>query len=345
MTDTTQKPETTENSPFRRRWQGFNSTAGAMFLVVLALIAVFSIISPGHAFFQADNFKNLALESTQLVLLAVGMTFVLSAGELDLSVGANVILSSVLGAKVMGTFAEADGTFPSPTTAILAGLFASLLAGLAMGLLNGLLVTVLKLNSFIVTLATTGLFTGVAYVVTKGSDVSSMPTELQEKFGVNTVLGVPIPALIAIVAVLGGVFVLHRLRFGTYTLALGSNQESARRAGIRVDRHRVALFAGLGTVAGMVGFIDLSRFLITNISGHQTDALAAISAVVIGGTSLFGGRGSIIGSLIGAFIPAILTNGLIIMRVDSFYQLIAVAIILIIAVSIDQQRRKRTPVG
>lgn len=320
-----------------------NSTAGAMFVVVLAMIAIFSFISPDHAFFQADNFKDLALSSAQLVLLAVGMTFILGAGELDLSVGANVILSSVIGAKVMAAFALPDGSFDAAVPAMLCGLAAAIGTGLLLGLLNGLLVTVTGINSFIVTLATTGLATGLAYVVSKGADQSSMPSQLQTEFGINAVLGLPVPAWLALFAVLLGAFVLHRLRFGTYTLAIGSNQESARRAGIPVDRHRVWLFVGMGATAGLVGFIDLSRFLVTNISGHQTDALAAISAVVIGGTSLFGGRASIIGSLIGALIPAVLTNGLIIMGVDSFYQLIAVAIILLIAVFLDQQRRKRVP--
>jgi ribose transport system permease protein len=326
----------------------FTSTAFMIAVVVVALILLFGILSPNGVFLGASNFRNLALDSAQLILLAVGMTFLVGAGELDLSIGANVILSSVVAAKVMTLLGGSPeqvlaGNYENVGFAILMGLLAALVTGTLFGIVNAVLVNVLRVNSFIVTLAMMSVGSGIAYIVTGGVNVSALPRDLQRNFGSADLFGlIPVPAVIAIVVGIVGWFMMTKLRFGTHTLGMGSSIRAAQRAGINVKMQRLRLFALMGLIAGMVGFIDISRFLTTNIQGHQGDALAAIAAVVIGGTSLFGGRASVLGSMIAAIIPAILINGLVIMRVGSFYQLVVTGLILLIAVGIDQRRRAQS---
>lgn len=321
------------------------STAFLIALVVVGLMALFSVLSPDGSFLSSMNFRNLALDSTQAILIAVGMTLLVGAGELDLSVGANIILSSVVAAEVItavgGTPEQVlAGDYPNLALAVTMGVLAALTTGLVFGLVNATLVNLLRMSSFIVTLAMMSVGTGVAYIVSDGINISSLPRELQRDFGAADVLGgIPIPSIIAVVVGLVGWFVLTRLKFGAHTLGMGSSIAAAERAGINVARTRLKLFGAMGLIAGLVGFIEISRFLTTNIQGHTGDALAAIAAVVIGGTSLFGGRASVPGSIVAAMIPAVLVNGLVIMRVGSFYQLVVTGVILLVAVGIDQRRR------
>jgi ribose transport system permease protein len=143
-----------------------------------------------------------------------------------------------------------------------------------------------------------------------------------------------------VVALVFGV-ILSQTRFGRYTYAIGSNQEAVRRAGVNVDRHLIKVYALTGTLAGLAGFMSLARFGTTTIGGHSTDNLDAIAGVVIGGTSLFGGVGTILGTVFGVFIPAVLENGFVIVGVEAFWQQVAVGAVLIIAVYLDQLRRSR----
>ena len=323
------------------------STAFMIGAIVVVLIILFGLLSPNGVFLGSSNFQNLALDSAQLILLSVGMTYLLGAAELDLSIGANVILSSVIAAKFMaalgGTPAEVlAGNYSNVGIAVGVGLVAAIATGTLFGLVNATLINYLKVNSFIVTLAMMSVGSGLAYIITSGVNVTTLPPELQGNFGSAELFGViPLPAIIAIGIGLIAWFVMAKLRFGIHTLGMGSSLGAAERAGVSVEKHRVKLFLVMGSIAGLVGFIDISRFLTTNIQGHQGDALAAIAAVVIGGTSLFGGRASIPGAMIAALIPAILINGLVILGVGSFYQLVVTGIILLLAVGIDQRRRPR----
>lgn len=334
--------DSTEPSAVRRL---LTSTAFLIAVVVVALILLFGVLSPNGVFLGAANFRNLALDSAQLILLAVGMTFLVGAGELDLSIGANVILSSVVAAKVITWLGGSPedvlaGTYTNPGLAIVAGVLAAIGTGLLFGLVNALLVNLLRVSSFIVTLAMMSVGSGLAYIVTGGVNVSSLPREMQKGFGSADFLSIiPIPALLALIIGAIAWYMMTRLRFGVHTLGMGSSLRAAERGGINVRRQRIKLFMIMGGISGLVGFIEISRFLTTNIQGHQGDALAAIAAVVIGGTSLFGGRASIPGAMIAAIIPAVLINGLVILRVGSFYQLVVTGLILLIAVGIDQRRR------
>jgi ribose transport system permease protein len=301
----------------------------SIFAVDVVAVLIFSALS-GFVFLTPQSLSDIALDGSESVLLCIGVAFLLGAGELDISVGANVILSSVVGGKTMASFAN-------PLVGILSGAAACLACGAAVGAFNAAIVTRLRVTSFIATLASLGIVTGTAYVITDGYNISDVPLSLQSNFGVAKLGGVvPYPALIAVAFATAASFVVRRTRFGLHTLALGSSREAAVRAGIKVRRNLTVLFVLTGCCAGVSGFIDLSRYASSNLSGHQTDALAAIAGAVIGGTSLFGGRISVWGAVFGALLAVILQDGLVVIGLAAFYQLIAVGVVLIIAVSLRE---------
>jgi ribose transport system permease protein len=269
---------------------------------------------------------------------------IITAG-IDLSVGSILVLSSVIAAQTMvalsGTPEQVRNyQFPNQEVGIPVGIAAGLLVGLACGFINGLLVTKLKLTPFIATLGTLGIFLGAAEILSGGTNVPYVPTAVQSAIGTRNLLGfLPVPIAIGLVVVILAILALHLTQFGRYTYAIGSNVEAARRVGIDVDRHLLKVYTLSGFLAGLAGIIDLARFNTASVGAHTLDNLAAISAVVIGGTSLFGGIGTIVGSLVGTFIPAVLRNGFIIAGVQAFWQEVAIGMVLLLAVFIDQRRR------
>lgn len=324
------------------------STAFWIGLAILAIAVVFGWTTPFHSFVKVENLLAIGLNASVIMLLGVGMTFLIGAGHLDLSVGYSLILASVIGAKTMvalgGTSLQVQsGNYENLALAIGAGVAAAIASGMAIGLLNGLLVTRLRLSSFIVTLATSGIAYGGALILTSAANVPYIPNELQDQFGGAKLGGlVPFPLLVALA--IGGLFwaVLRKTRFGMRTLAIGSSKDAATRSGIDVNRHTLKLFILMGFLVGLASIVDISRNANTNVAGHQTDNLQAIAAVVIGGTSLFGGVASIGGTLLGTLIPVMLGNGLVQMAVPPFYQYALVGIILIVAVYFDQRRREKS---
>jgi ribose transport system permease protein len=212
--------------------------------------------------------------------------------------------------------------------------------GLAWGLINGFLVARAKVPPLIVTLGTLGMALGLAEVITGGVDLRNVPTVMVNSVGFgNIVWQIPWLAVIAAVVVLLGIVLLHRTRFGLHTFALGSNPEAGRRSGLKVNRHLISVYALSGLLAGFAGWLNLAFFQSTTIGGQTATNLSVIAGVVIGGTSLFGGYGSILGSVIGVFIPATLQNGFVIVGIQPFWQQVVVGVVLIAAVYVDQQRR------
>jgi ribose transport system permease protein len=303
-------------------------------LILVALIVIFAVLKP-EEFFAIPNGRNIATDAAVLLVLAVGATYVIITAGIDLSVGAVLVFSGVIAAKLMNAMGGDNWGV------ILAGLAAALAAGLAWGLINGFLVAKAKIPAFIVTLGTLGMSLGAAYLITGGVDEREVPFKLVSEVGIGRVAGIPYLVLISIaVAIVFGI-VLALTRFGRYTYAIGSNEEAVRRAGVAVDRHLIKVYALAGTLSGLAGFMNLARFGTTTIGGHSTDNLNAIAAVVIGGTSLFGGIGTILGTVFGTFIPAVLQNGFVIVGVQAFWQQVAVGAVLIVAVYLDQLRRAR----
>jgi len=258
---------------------------------------------------------------------------IITAG-IDLSVGSVLVFSGVIAAKVM--LAVGGGGWG----AIAVGLVAGLVAGTAWGVVNGVLITKARVPPLIVTLGTLGMALGSALLITGGIDVRGVPLRLTTTIGIGQLAGVPYVVIIAVVVTAVGAVTLSMTRFGRYTYAIGSNAEAARRAGINVDRHLIKVYGLSGFLAGMAGMVSLARFATTTIGGHSTDNLAAIAAVVLGGTSLFGGIGTVLGTVVGVFIPAILQNGFVILGVQPFWQQVAVGAVLIVAVYIDQLKRR-----
>jgi ribose transport system permease protein len=234
------------------------------------------------------------------------------------------------------------GHYPHQSLAIPVGIAAGLTTAVCWGTLNGVIITRLHVPPLIVTLGTMGMALGGANLLTGGVSVPNVPPELQTAVGAYNIDGwLPVPVLIAAVFVAICYRLLHKTRFGRYTYAIGSNLEASRRVGIKVNRHRIKVYALAGLLAGIAGVIDLARFDTITPSSHALDNLNAIAAAAIGGTSLFGGVGTILGGVIGAFIPTVLQNGLVIQNVDPYWQQVLVGGIIIAAVYIDQWRRRR----
>ncbi|CAN5785797.1 ABC transporter permease [soil metagenome] len=318
-----------------------------IFLVLVGLIAIFSVWH-GEKFFDTRNFRNIALDSSQLMLLAVGATFVIITAGIDLSVSSVLVFSAVVGAKVMsrlsGTSEQVRAyEFPDQHIGIPIGLAAAVLSGLCWGILNGVLITKLKLPPFIVTLGTLGMALGLGQIISGGQTVPYVPYDVQRWIGARRFFGfLPLLVVITGIIVIIAIIALSKTRFGRYTFAIGSNAAAARRAGINVDNHLIKVYAFNGLMAGTAGAFEVARFATASTAAHSSANLNAISAVVIGGTSLFGGMGSIVGSVVGTFIPTTLRNGLIIGGINPFWQQVAIGAILVGAVYLDQRRRKAT---
>jgi ribose transport system permease protein len=239
--------------------------------------------------------------------------------------------------------------FPTQHIGIPVGLAAGVVTGIICGIANGVLITRLQMPAFIVTLGMLGIALGLGQLLSGGTSVPNVPPDVQTAIGLRELIAFDIggqhiritpPVVIAYGIAAIAAIVLNRTRFGRYTYAVGSNAAAARRAGIDVDRHLVKVYGLSGLLAGVAGAMDLMRFGTASVGSHQADNLAAISAAVIGGTSLFGGIGTIGGSVIGAFIPTVLRNGLVIARVQPFWQNVAIGAVLILAVYLDQRRRR-----
>lgn len=317
-----------------------------IFLILLAIVTGFALVSREGTFLSFTNFRNILLDAASLSLLAVGMTFVIIARQIDLSVGAVLIFSSVIAAQacvaLSGTPEQvARGEYPNLAAGLLFGALAGLASGAAWGWVNGVLIARARIPSFVVTLGTLAAALGLAQIIAGGVNVRYVPLEVQSWFGGRIVGGLPaIVWLAGLVAILLGV-VLATTRFGRHVYAMGSDEEATRRVGIDTTKLTIRIFVLMGLLAGLAGVVDVARFTTTSIGGHATDNLAAIAAVVIGGGSLFGGRGSVLATLAGVFIPVVLQNGFIINGVQPFWQNVVIGVLLVVAVGLDQAQRSR----
>jgi ribose transport system permease protein len=317
------------------RWQRLATGSTTWIILILAaMLIVFSVMEP-DSFATVNNFRNLATNAAILMVISVGMTFVIITAGIDLSVGSVLVFAGVVSAKAMNGM-DGDGW-----DVIIVGVVVALGCGLGWGILNGLLITKARVPSLIVTLGTLGMALGLAQIMTDGVDIREVPPKLVTSIGVGRAFD-QVPWLVVIAVVVAIVFgvVLAATRFGRHTYAIGSNDEAARRAGINVDRHLIAVYGISGALAGLAGFMSLARFATTTLGGHATDNLQAIAAVVLGGTSLFGGIGTMLGTVVGVFIPAVLQNGFVIVGVEPFWRDVAVGAVLIAAVYLDQLRRR-----
>ena len=313
------------------------SPASRIAIVLIILVAYFAIAKPAE-FGSIGNIRNIVTNSASLIILGAGMTFVLASGGIDLSVGSVVVFSGVVAAKVMSSTGGGIGS-------MLLGFVVSVLAGAAWGMVNGLACAKLRVPALIVTLGTLGMALGAAQILTNGIDAPA-PIRLSSGLGIGRLFGViPWLDVIAVAVAVVLAVVLKTTVFGRHCLAIGSNAASARRSAVLVDRRTIQVYVLMGSLSGVAGYLSLARFGATTIAGHSTDNLNAIAATVLGGTSLFGGVATIVGTVIGVFIPVVLQDGFVIVGVRPFWQEVVVGAVLIAAVYFDQLRRESASRG
>ncbi len=321
-------------------WHKVFGIQGLQILLILVLVvAIFGTLAP-QSFLSGFNIRSIVINTSILAVLGVGMTFVIITGGIDLSVGSVLVFAGVVASKVM-LAAGGQGW----GVAFL-GVLVACLSGLVWGLVNGVLIAKAKVPPLIVTLGTFGAALGFAQIITGGIDLRAAPTVLVDNVGFGNVVGqVPTLSVISAVVVVIGIVLLHRTRFGLHTYAIGSNIEAGRRTGVKVDLQTIKVYAFAGLLAGFAGILNLSFFQSTTIGGQSNTNLNVIAGVVIGGTSLFGGFGTIFGTVIGLFIPTTLQSGFVIIGVQPFWQQVVVGVVLIAAVWLDQKRRARARSG
>ena len=324
-------------APGGRSLLGRTLSAGEtwVFGALIILIAIFTGLAPGK-FLTINDFSLTAQTTAPFLLMAVGETFVIITAGIDLSVGFVLVLSGV----VAGEYYLHNGGPNAGTGTIWIGAILGIATGAAFGGLQGLAVAKLKMPPLIATLMGLGIAEGLSYLITGGVDISSVPKKLASSIGQGSFAGVQWLIIISFLVTLLFGLILAFTRFGRYTYAIGSNPEAAERVGINVDWHLIKVYALSGFMAGIAGIMDLAYFSTTTISGHPLDNLTVITAVVIGGASLFGGRGTILGTFIGVFIPELLAAGLIIVGVNQYWQYILTGLVLGAAVYSDSIRRR-----
>ena len=291
-------------------------------IALIILMAVITIINSN--FLTANNLLNLLLQVTSNALIAFGMTFVILTGGIDLSVGSILALSSALTAGLLGSGMPV-------TLAILI----SLILGCILGMMNGLLISYGKLAPFIVTLATMTIFRGATLVYTNGNPITKglSDTFLFQFLGQGYIVGIPFPVIIMFIVLY---VLLHKTAFGKSVYAIGGNEKAAYISGVKLNKVKIIIYSISGIMASISGLIITSRLSSAQPTAGASYEMDAIAAVVLGGTSLSGGKGRILGTLIGALIIGVLNNGLNIIGVSAFWQQVVKGVVILIAVLIDR---------
>lgn len=294
-------------------------------IALIILMAVITIINSN--FLTANNLLNLLLQVTSNALIAFGMTFVILTGGIDLSVGSILALSSALTAGLLGSGMPV-------TLAILI----SLILGCILGMMNGLLISYGKLAPFIVTLATMTIFRGATLVYTNGNPITKRlsDTFLFQFLGQGYIVGIPFPVIIMFIVFIILYVLLHKTVFGKSVYAIGGNEKAAYISGVKLNKVKIIIYSISGIMASISGLIITSRLSSAQPTAGASYEMDAIAAVVLGGTSLSGGKGRILGTLIGALIIGVLNNGLNIIGVSAFWQQVVKGVVILIAVLIDR---------
>lgn len=296
---------------------------------VIGLVVLFVVIAClNSSFIDAGNLKNLLRQVSINALISFGMTFVILTGGIDLSVGSILALSSAL----MGSFIV-SGMDP------ILGIVVACLIGAALGSVNGLIITYGKVAPFIATLATMTIFRGLTLVYTNGNPISGLTeNEAFLNFGQGYFFDLPVPAVMMLIMFGILYFILHKTPLGRKTYAVGGNEKVSFIAGIKINRIKIFAYTITGMLCGMAGAILTSRLNSAQPTAGTGYELDAIAAVVLGGTSLSGGKGRIVGTLVGALIIGTLNNGLNILNVSSFYQQVVKGIVILLAVLMDRKK-------
>ena len=288
----------------------------------LAVVVLFSVIT--DTFLTEGNLLNILRQTAPLMIVAVAMTFVITTSGIDLSVGSVLALVNALAAISL------QAGLPWPLVVVL-----TLLVGVAIGVLQGFFVAYEGIPAFIVTLAGLSAIRGTALWLTKGYSIPIDPTSLFNEIGRGWVFGVPLPAIIAVVVLSAGYVVFNETTFGRYVTGIGANAEAVRRAGVNTRRISLTVYALSGLAASMAGLIIAARLGSGSSNAGGGFELDVIAAVVLGGTSLYGGRGTIVGTMLGALTVAVIGNGLILSHLSPFLTPIVEGIIILAAIWIN----------
>lgn len=298
-------------------------------IALLFLIVVVSFLNPN--FFTVDNILNILRQTSVNAIIAVGMTLVILTAGIDLSVGSVLALCGAFAASLVAM--EVPVLIAVPT---------ALLAGAALGAISGVIIAKGKVQAFIATLVTMTLLRGVTMVYTDGRPISTGFTDTADAFawfGTGYALGIPVPVWLMVIVFAAAWYLLNHTRFGRYVYALGGNESATRLSGINVDKVKIGVYAICGLLAALAGIIVTSRLSSAQPTAGMGYELDAIAAVVLGGTSLMGGKGRIMGTLIGALIIGFLNNALNLLDVSSYYQMIAKAAVILLAVMVDNKSK------
>ncbi|MEF1290855.1 ribose ABC transporter permease [Vibrio sp. M260118] len=325
-TNTMSKPtQTTSKKLLSKEWLIEQKSL----IALLFLIVVVSFLNPN--FFTVDNILNILRQTSVNAIIAVGMTLVILTAGIDLSVGSVLALCGAFAASLIAM--EVPVLIAVPT---------ALVAGAALGAISGIIIAKGKVQAFIATLVTMTLLRGVTMVYTDGRPISTGFTDTADAFawfGTGYALGIPVPVWLMVIVFAAAWYLLNHTRFGRYVYALGGNESATRLSGINVDRVKIGVYAICGLLAALAGIIVTSRLSSAQPTAGMGYELDAIAAVVLGGTSLMGGKGRIMGTLIGALIIGFLNNALNLLDVSSYYQMIAKAVVILLAVLVDNKNK------
>ncbi len=297
------------------------------FITLIVLIVALAIASP-H-FLTNTNLSSLVRQTAVINIMALGMTLIIVSGGIDLSVGAILAMGGLLGTMAM-----------SKGYSIPAGIAIGIVTGCFWGFVNGLLTTKLRINPFIVTLGTLGIIRGLTLIISNGLPVHEIPPGFSF-LGEGVVLGVPFVLWVLLICAGAMHVIMEHTRLGRYAFAIGSNPDAAFYAGIPVAFHVTAVYAIGGALTGLAGMIEASRLMTGQPTAGNGYELQAIAAVVIGGGSLRGGEGSVIGTLVGAFIMGLLSNGSDLLGISPYWQQAIIGAVIILAVSVDELRKRK----
>jgi len=310
-----------------------NAWSWLFLILILGFFEIYARAETGNTFlFRIHNLQSISVAASQILLLGLGLTLVIVAAQIDLSIAFSTGLAAVVMALVLRS-AGTDAGWGMVILAMLAGVGSAAVVGLV----NGWLVAKLNVPSFIGTLGTYGIARGVALIVAGGATVS-ISNDNARNFGNGDIMGIPIPLVTAAVLAIACHYLLSYTRFGVHTYALGANRAAVERAGVDVKKHLIKLFVLSAITAGIGGLIYTSRFSAGAANAGEPILLYAVAAVFIGGASLTGGQGTISGTVIGAFIIAVIQFGLVFSGLPPYWQFVAVGLVIIIAVLVDQSK-------
>lgn len=326
MSVQTMKGQTSSSRYFSKAWLLEQKSL----IALLVLIAVVSFLNPN--FFMLDNLLNILRQTSVNAIIAVGMTLVILTAGIDLSVGSVLALCGAVAATMVGLELPVYVVIP-----------AALALGAVLGGISGVIIAKGKVQAFIATLVTMTLLRGATLVYTDGRPVSTGFSDAADSFawlGTGYLFGIPVPIWLMALVFIAAWYMLNHTRMGRYIYALGGNEAATRLSGINVDRVKIAVYALCGLLAALAGLIVTSRLSSAQPTAGTGYELDAIAAVVLGGTSLAGGKGRIMGTLIGALIIGFLNNALNLLDVSSYYQMIAKAVVILLAVLVDNKSGK-----